>query len=113
MKDPWIRSHTAMSLIGAITLLGAVGLWFWLANDDGRVILLAIATLMVTASLGIVWLIRARTARRSHAAWDAYADQEIDRQRRTDRPQLRNASTGWVHRPTDSERRRQLARQGR
>src|SRR5262249_36771886 len=76
------------------TSLGAVGLWFLPAHGDGVAVLLGAAALVLTAILGIVWLSRARAARRFNAAVDAYADGEIDRARRRNGPQrARGVST--------------------
>ena len=44
------------------------------------------AALVLAAILGIFWLLRARAARRFNAAVDAYAEREIDRERRTKGP---------------------------
>jgi hypothetical protein len=41
---------------------------------------------MLTATLGTVWLSRARAARRFNAIVDAYAEREIDRERQRNRP---------------------------
>jgi hypothetical protein len=41
----------------------------------------------LTAILGIVWLSRVRAARRFNAALDAYAEREIERERRRNGPQ--------------------------
>jgi hypothetical protein len=69
-------------------------LWFWLAQGDGAAVLLGAALLVFTAILGIVWRSRARSARRFHAALDAYAEREIDRTRRRNGPQrVRGGST--------------------
>jgi hypothetical protein len=51
------------------------------------VLLVGAAALVWTAILGIVWFSRARAARRVNAALDAYAEREIDRERRRDGPQ--------------------------
>jgi hypothetical protein len=52
------------------------------------------AAFVFTAILGIGWLSRARAARRFNAAMDAYAEREIDRERRRDGPQrVRGVST--------------------
>jgi hypothetical protein len=60
------------------------GLWFWLTQGDGGAALLGGAALACTATFGIGWLSRARAARRFHAVLDAYAEREIDRERRRD-----------------------------
>src|SRR5262249_49799984 len=53
-----------------------------------------LAALVFTAILAIVWLSRARAARRFNAALDAYAEREIDRERRRNGPhRVRGAST--------------------
>ena len=82
MKSNWIR-HTPTALIGQVALFGAAGIWFWLAHWDSIAELLVAAAVVLTAILGIVWFSGARAARRFNAAMDAYADLEIDRQRRT------------------------------
>jgi hypothetical protein len=53
----------------------ATGLWLWLAQGERVQVLLACAAL--AAALTVVGLLRARAARRLHAALDAYADREI------------------------------------
>jgi hypothetical protein len=73
-------------LVWLVTILGAVGPWFWLRNGNDVRGLLGDAALMLTATLGTVWLSRARAARRFIAAVDAYAEREIDRERRRNRP---------------------------
>jgi hypothetical protein len=67
-------------------MLGVVGLWFGLAHSDGVAVLLGAAALVLTAIFGIVWLSRARAARRFHAVVDAYAEREIDWERRRNGP---------------------------
>jgi hypothetical protein len=69
----------------------------------------AAAALVLTAILGIVWLSRARAARRFSAAMEACAEREIDRERRWNAPHtVRGISSGRVRRrmdqPTDGER---------
>jgi hypothetical protein len=55
---------------------------------------LVVAALVLTATLGIVSLSRARAASRFYAAVDAYAEREIDRERRRKRSQrVRAVST--------------------
>jgi hypothetical protein len=68
-------------------LLGAAGLWFWLAHGDSAVVLLGAAALVLTAIFGLVWLSGARATRRFSAAVDAYAEREIERERRGKEPQ--------------------------
>ena len=65
-----------------VTLLRAVDLWVWLAQGDGVAALPGAAAFIFTAILGISWLSRVRAARRLHAALDAYAERELDRERR-------------------------------
>jgi hypothetical protein len=74
------------SLVWLVTLPGAVGLWFCLINGNEVKGLLGVAALLFTATLGTVWLSRARAARRFNAVVDAYAEREIDRERRRRRP---------------------------
>jgi hypothetical protein len=83
MENNWIGRRTPTSLVWPAALLGAVGLWFWLAHRGSVAVLPGAAALVLTAILGIVWLSRARAARRFNAAVDAYAEREIDRGRRT------------------------------
>jgi hypothetical protein len=95
MENNRIGRRTPSSLLWPVTFLGAVGLWFWLAHGDGVAVLLGAAALVLTAILGIVWLSRARAARRLNAALDAYAEREINRERRRHGPQrVRGVSTG-------------------
>jgi len=55
---------------------------------------IAAAAVVLTAILGIVRLSRARAARRLNDAMDAYAEREIDRERRRKRPpRVRGVST--------------------
>jgi hypothetical protein len=70
---------------------------------------IAAAALVLTAILGIVWHSRARAARRFSAAMEAYAEREIDRERRwNELHRVRGISSGRVRRrvdqPTDGER---------
>jgi hypothetical protein len=83
MENNWIGRRTPTSLVWPAALLGAVGLWFWLAHGGSVAVLPGAAALVLAAILGIVWLSRARAARRFNAAVDAYAEREIDRERRT------------------------------
>lgn len=69
------------SQVWLVTLPGAVGLWFWLTHGNDVERLLGAAAFFLTATLGTVGLSRARAARRFHAAVDAYAEREIDRER--------------------------------
>src|SRR5262245_55997694 len=105
MKNNRIGRRTPTSLVWPVPLLGAVGFWFWLAHADGVAALLGAAALVLTATLGIVWLSRARAARRFNAALDAYAEREIDRERRRSGPQrVRVVSTGGGALPVGSTR---------
>jgi hypothetical protein len=62
----------------------------------------AAAVFVLTAILGIVWLSRARAARRFNAAMEAYAEREIDRQRRWNGPHgIRGIPSGPVRRQED------------
>ena len=83
MDNTWIGRLATPSLIWLVALLGAAGLWFWLRPEHSVAEMLGAAGLVLTAILGIVWLSRARAARRFNAALDAYAEREIDRERRT------------------------------
>jgi hypothetical protein len=64
-------------------LLGAVG-GLWLAPGDGPrwETFLGVVALALAAVAGVVWLARARAARRLRAATDAHAAREAARQRR-------------------------------
>jgi hypothetical protein len=79
--------RTPTSLIWPVLFLGAGGLWLWLAQDDDVAVVLGATALAVTAVLGIVWLFQVRAARRFIAVVEAYAEQEIDRERRRNGPQ--------------------------
>ncbi len=71
--------HRARSLWLA-TLAGSAGFWLWTGNGGGAAMLSGAAALVLTAVFGLVWLSRARAARRFHAAVEAYAAREIARQ---------------------------------
>jgi len=74
----------AGSLLGPVALLSssaATGLWLTFARDGGQMLLSA-ALLALTASLGTVWLVRARAVRRLNAAVEAYAERELARAQR-------------------------------
>jgi hypothetical protein len=75
-----------MFLVWPITLLTALGIWLWAAHTDKLAVLVGAGALVCTAILGIVWLSRVRAARRFSAVMDAYAEREIDRERRRDGP---------------------------
>src|SRR5262249_52384119 len=78
-----IVRRTPTALVWPVLFVGAVGLWFWLAQGSRMAMWLGAAGFVLTAVLGIVWLLsRARAARRFNAAVDAYAEREIYRQRR-------------------------------
>jgi hypothetical protein len=64
---------------------GAAGLWLWRAPGNGVQVLAAAGALALAAVAGMVWLTRARAARRWKAALDAYAAQEIVRASRRQR----------------------------
>ena len=81
MIHNWIGRWMATSRVWIVTLLGAVGLWFWLTNGNDVQGSLGAAALLLTATLGSVGLSRARAARRFLAAVDAYAKREIERER--------------------------------
>jgi hypothetical protein len=78
--------RTTTSQAWPVTLLGAFGLWLWLAHGGGMAMLLGAAALVLPATLGVVWLSRARAARRLNAVLHAYAEREIDRERRRHGP---------------------------
>jgi hypothetical protein len=86
MENNRIGLRTATSLAWPATFLGAAGLWFWLAQGEGAAVLLGAPALALTAVLGVVWRSRARAARRFHAAVEAHAEREIDRERRRNGP---------------------------
>ncbi len=52
-------------------------------ENNGVAVLLGVVACVLSAMLGIVWLSRARAARRFLAAVDAHAEREIDRERRS------------------------------
>ena len=94
MISNWIGRWMLTSLVWIVALLGAVRLWFWLTNGNDVQGLLGAAAFLLTATLGTVGLSRARAARRFIAAVDAYAEREIDRERRRKRPpRVRGVST--------------------
>ena len=94
MINNWTRRWMLTSLVWSVALLGAVRLWFWLTNGNDVPELLAAAALLLTATLGAVALARALAVRRLNAALDAYAEREIDRERRGKRsPRVRGVST--------------------
>ena len=83
MKSNKSIRPTAGSLVGPAALLGGVaaaGLWLALAPDNVQIVLAAV-TLATTAVVGVVWLFRARAARRFNAALEAYATRELARVR--------------------------------
>jgi hypothetical protein len=90
MMSNWIGRWMPTSLACVVTLLGSVGLWFWLTNGNDVQGLLGAAALLLMAALGAVGLSRARAARRFIAAVDAYAERAIDRER----SQLRQRQRG-------------------
>jgi hypothetical protein len=87
MQNNWTGRRMPTFLLWSVPLLGAAELWFWLAYEHGVAVLPGAAALGMTAILGIVWLSRARAARRFNAVVDAYAEREIDRERRREEPQ--------------------------
>jgi hypothetical protein len=94
MKNNWFGRRTPRSLVWPAMFLGAGGLWFCLAQGGGVTGPLGAAALVLTALLGIGWLSRVRASRRLNAALDAYAEREIDRERRRKGPhQVRGVST--------------------
>jgi hypothetical protein len=70
------------------------GLWFPPADGRGWLVLFAAAAIAVTALHEFVWMYRARSAKRWKAALDAYAAQEIARDRGREAP----PTTGKVDR---------------
>jgi hypothetical protein len=85
-------SLLGLAVCSAAVVLGAAGvggLWFGLAAGRGWPVLLAGAVL----AGAVVWLSRARAARRWQAALDAYAKREIIRaRRRKTRPRVTTVS---------------------
>ena len=61
-------------------------------------VLLGVTTLVLTATLGVVWFSRARRERRFNAALDAYAAREIDRERRWNGPQIPTRAVAFATR---------------
>jgi hypothetical protein len=59
-----------------------VGIQLWPAGGRGWLALPPVMVLALTSVLGIFWLSRDRRTRRWRAALDAYAEQEIARDRR-------------------------------
>src|SRR5436305_2954471 len=86
MEKNRIGGRTATALVWPVTFLAALGLWLWLAYAEGVAVLLGAPACVLTATLGSIWLSRARAARRLGAAVDAHAEREIDRERRRNRP---------------------------
>jgi hypothetical protein len=96
MENRWIDRRLLTSLVWSVAFLGALGLWFWLMNGNEVATVLGAAALILTAILVIVWHSRVRAARRLHAALNAYAEREIDRERRRNGPpRARDVSTRW------------------
>jgi len=94
MINNWIGRWMPAFLVGFVTLLGAVEIWFWVTNGNDEQGMLGAAALILTATLGTVGLSRARAARRFNAILDAYTEREIDRERRRKRPpRVRGVST--------------------
>jgi len=87
MEYTWKDRNRPNALVWPATLPGAVGLWVWPLNEHGVVGLLGAFSLVLTAIVGIVWLVHARAARRIRAALNAYAEREIERERLRNRPQ--------------------------
>ncbi len=80
-KNRW-RSATSLTWISSIALVGiglAGGLWFGRAPSLRAPVLLADAISALAVILGLVWLFRARAARRWQTALDGYAEREIAR----------------------------------
>jgi len=86
MEKTWKARSTPTSLAWPVTLHGIAVLWVWPLNEQGMEVLLGAVALVLTTILGIVWLVHTRTARRIHAALNAYAEREIERERRRNRP---------------------------
>jgi hypothetical protein len=94
MENSWGVRRMLTSLAWLVASLGALGLWLSLANGNEVATVLGAATLVLTAILAIVCHSRARAARRFHAAVNAYAEREIDReQRRPGPPRARDFCT--------------------
>jgi hypothetical protein len=72
----------------------------WLAQRDRVVLLLLAVAIVVTATVGFARLSRARTAKRFGAIWDAYAEREIDGERRSNQPlRSRDIPAHWADQP--------------
>jgi hypothetical protein len=91
VESNWVTRRPLTSLVASVLLIGAGGLWLWLACGAGGAALPGAAALSVAALVGVVWGSRARATRRFNAAVDAYAQREINRERRRGKPQ---GSTG-------------------
>jgi hypothetical protein len=103
VENNWIDRRTPTFLISSATCLGAVRLCLWLAHSDSVAMLLVGPALLLTGSFGLVWLSRARTARRFAAAWDAYAERETDWERCRNQPQsLVGVSTRLAEQPAQA-----------
>jgi hypothetical protein len=109
----WSGRRPPTSLVWPVTFLGAVGPWFWLAHGWGMAVLLGAPALVLTAILGTVWLARVRAAERFNAAMEAYAQREIDRGRRRNRPpRVRGASARGAALPGGAPHGRRTTGQG-
>ena len=81
MKSNWI-GRTPTSLVWPATALVAIGVWLWREQGPGAAVLVGAVALILIALVRFIWLSRVRAARRFQAAVDAYAQREIDRERR-------------------------------
>jgi hypothetical protein len=93
MKNNWMGRRMPASQGWPVMSLGAGVPWFWLAYGDYAPALLGATALVLAPILGIVWLSRARAARRFNAAMDAFAEQEMDRERRRNGPPMVRGSS--------------------
>ena len=81
MKNHRIGRRELAFLVWPVTWLAAVGTWLWTGQTDAVSGLVGAAVLILVGILWIVWLSRARAARRLHAVMDAYAEREINGKR--------------------------------
>jgi hypothetical protein len=78
----WKNSRMPPSLVLPVALYGAVEAGWQLAPERGVGVVTAAVALVAAAVVGIAWLLRARAADRRDAVLNAYAEREIDRDRR-------------------------------
>jgi hypothetical protein len=61
---------------------GTAGVWFGEIDGSAGEVVLSVAAMVASVTLGVVLLLQVRAVRRLYAVLDAYAEREIDRERR-------------------------------